>query len=156
MTFLPQLRHPPPSSELEAGFQPTLTPFYTLFSVKFLTIAFDNRSLSEVLKLICSFPLLEDLEMTNYQLEEIDDINRTMPHTQPFTPAPLNGVLTIKYGVAQATKLLLHLQGHHLPTRTQENTGCLAISHNTIGNVALSNRGIRITTVHAPPKLKAG
>ena len=82
-------------------------PFPTLPSVKYLSITCINISSLEVLQLICSFPLLEDLEIASYKLG-IDDIDGSTP--RPSTLALLAGTLTLDRGVVHAAGLLLHLQ----------------------------------------------
>ena len=79
------------------GFSPTL---------KSLCLGLTNLPLSEVFNLVCSFPLLEDLELHTYDsASDIDD--RDPPSTSP----KLTGSLEIDGGIRSVARRLCDLPG---------------------------------------------
>jgi hypothetical protein len=82
------------------------SPLRVLSSVKSLLVE-SGLPLSEVLKLIHSFPLLQDLRFMPGVGAEINDID--WDAFRPFTLPPLTGALELKCQVNRAARLLLGL-----------------------------------------------
>lgn len=70
-----------------------------LIPVYFLT-AFHALSASQFLELICSFPRLEDLHMSNGAADADDDVTGFLPSTSP----PLTG--TVRFSLLEGRDLL--------------------------------------------------
>ena len=86
------------------GMHTPLDPFYILSSVKSLRVLFVTSP--EVLRLVCSFPLLEDLDICIAEMNDFD----WATFKPPTLPRPLTGTLVHKGGM-HAARLLLGLPG---------------------------------------------
>jgi hypothetical protein len=84
----------------------SLAPFYTLSSIEYLVVWFATLTLSETLNLICSFPLLKDLDITRHHGTEVDEAI-----FRPSTSPPLTGTLTLRLELKHVARLLLYLPG---------------------------------------------
>ena len=84
----------------------SLTPFHALPSVKSLFLTLTTVSSLEVVNLICSLPLLEDLGI-NALNTEINDIDGDI--LQPVNPPPLTGTLHLHLGVKRVANILSHV-----------------------------------------------
>lgn len=88
----------------------SLAPFQILPSVKSLRLCFNNFPPSEVFNFICSFPLLEDLEIVNDR--DINCIGRLKVTAPPLRLPPLTGTLALQQPLlGQVKDLLLQLPG---------------------------------------------
>ena len=88
----------------------SLTPFHALSSIKSLRVTFTAISPLEIINLICSLPLLEDLGI-NALNTEIDDIDEVI--LQPVNPPPLTGTLHLRSGVKRVANILSHVPVHN-------------------------------------------
>ena len=86
------------------GMYTPLDPFYILPSVKSLRVRFVTSQ--EVLRLVCSFPFLEDLDV--WVAEKVDFDWATF---KPPTLPPLTGTLVHREGGTHVARLLLDLPG---------------------------------------------
>ena len=90
----------------------SLVHFHTLSSVKSLRVAFSFFRMSEVFKLICSLPLLENLDISHIWIWGCvrDDINELGAGFRPQGLLPLTGTLVLSGGqLKHVTRLLLAL-----------------------------------------------
>jgi hypothetical protein len=86
-----------------------LVPFHNFSPVlKSLCLVFRSISLSKVINLICSLPLLEDL---NLKIGEVDITDGDSTALRPSTSPPLTGTLTLSLqtGLDRITRRLLDL-----------------------------------------------